>query len=676
MTRFMRTLLVVLCLVPFLAGIAQERHPYTFEDHISMKRLSGPALSPDGQWIAYSLRSYDLAANSGKSEIFLIPAGGGEPAFMATGSGPVWSPDGRSIAFSRGGQIWVISVSGGEARQITDLATGAGGPVWSPDSKSILFTSMVWPGLSVEENARKLKEVKEDPVVAFATEELMFRHWDTWRGDGRKQQLHLVDVESGTVTPLFKDFPYDVPPFPFGGSGDYTFSPDGKEIAFAAKASENPAWNTNLDIFVMEIGGTPVNITEENKAQDSGPVAYSPDGKFIAYGAMERPRFEADRIQIILHDRKTGEKRSVTEKLDASASEWVWTDDSSALYFTAGIKARRPILKTSVADGTVETVVTGHTMHGVSVHENTIYFNRQSMSKPVDIWKYELDGGSEMQLTAVNKELLDSIEMGRVEESYFKGANEEDVQMLTLYPPGFDESKKWPAIILIHGGPQGVFGDDFHYRWNAQLFAAPGYVVSCINFHGSTTFGQEFTDSISKNWGGLPYIDIMKGFDVLAAKPYIDAENIGGAGGSYGGYMVNWIATQTDTFAALITHAGVYNLESMYGATEELWFPEWELDGPFWENREFYEKWSPHRFAGNLGKYQTPVMVIHGQHDYRVIVTQGFEMFTALQRQGVESRLLYYPDETHFVVKPRNAQLWYREVHDWFKRHLGVGPSE
>jgi dipeptidyl aminopeptidase/acylaminoacyl peptidase len=246
--------------------------------------------------------------------------------------------------------------------------------------------------------------------------------------------------------------------------------------------------------------------------------------------------------------------------------------------------------------------------------------------------------------------------------------------MFILYPPGFDETKKWPALILIHGGPQGVWGDDFHYRWNAQLFAAPGYVAAAINFHGSTSYGQEFTNSISKNWGGLPYIDIMNGFDYLANLPYIDKTRIGAAGGSYGGYMVNWLATQTDKFAALVSHAGVFNLESMYGATEELWFPEWDLGGPYWENDEYYKKWSPHYYVDNFSKFKTPVMVVHGQHDYRVPVTQGFEMYTALQRQGVPSRLLYYPDETHFVLKPQNAQLWYREVHDWFKRWLGVGP--
>jgi dipeptidyl aminopeptidase/acylaminoacyl peptidase len=669
-------ILVSLILLAASSGLAQDQSPYTFEDHISMKRLSSPALSPDGKWVAYSQSQYSLEKNSGKTEIYLVSIDGGDAKFLATGSGPVWSPCSKFIAFNRSGQIWVINVTGGEARQITEMATGAGGPKWSPDGSKILFASMVWPGLSPEENAKRLEEFNNDPVKAFATESLLFRHWDTWRGDGRKSQLHIVDVKTGETTNLFKDFPFDVPPFPFGGSGDYTFSPDGSEIAFVAKASDNPAWNTNLDVFTMKLDGEPVNITEENKAQDSGPVVYSPDGKFLAYGAMERPTFEADRIQLTVHEFATGSKTSLTADLDASAGEWTWTGDGEHLYFTAGIKARRPILRTSLADGTVATVIEGHTMHGVAVHENTVVFSRQSMSAPVDLYKYDLDSGKETQLTEANKELLAGIEMAKVEERYFKGANDEDVQMMMLYPPGFDESKEWPLIILIHGGPQGVFGDDFHYRWNAQLFAAPGYVVSCINFHGSTSFGQEFTDSISKNWGGLPYTDIIKGLEVLTAEPYIDADRVGAAGGSYGGYMINWIATQTDKFAALVSHAGVYNLESMYGATEELWFPEWEFDGPFWENREYYDKWSPHRFAANLGKFKTPVLVVHGQHDYRVIVTQGFEMFTALQRQGVESRLLYYPDETHFVLKPKNAQLWYKEVHDWYKRFIGVGPAE
>lgn len=675
MRRALTGIILILILSAF--SFAQDTHPYTINDHLSMKRVSGLTLSPCGKMLAFNLTEYSLEDNNGSTSIYLVPAAGGEPKFFAKGSSPVWSPDGSQMAISRGGQIWLISMEGGEAKQLTSLATGAGGVKWSPDSKKILFNSMVWPGVSLKETEEKLEKMNKSPVKAFVTEELMFRHWDTWRSDGRKSHLFIMDVASGEIKDLTPDAKYDVPPFPFGGSGDYAFSPDGKEVAFIAKVEPREERHTNSDILLVPAAGGEIkNITAENKAQDSGPVVYSPDGKYIAYGAMERPVFEADRIQLMLYDRATGKKRSISENFDSSATGWTFTSDSNSLFFIAQEKGRKPVFKVSIKGNDVTAVVRGHSMDNVLVDKEMkrIYFTRQSFTHPVDIYAADIDGKNEVQITDVNKDLLAKIAMPTVEEKWYKGAMDDPVQMFMLYPHNFDPNKKWPVVVLIHGGPQGVFGDDFHYRWNGSLFCAPGYVVACINFHGSTGYGQKFTDAITRNWGGYPYIDIMKGMDELAKMPFVDVSKIGAAGGSYGGYMMNWIATQTDRFAALVSHAGVFNLESMYGATEESWFPEWEYGGPYWDAPEDYRKWSPHAHAKNLGKFKTPVFVIHGQHDYRVIVTQGFEMYTALQRQDVPSRLLYYPDETHFVVKPQNAELWYNEVHNWFKRWLGAGP--
>jgi dipeptidyl aminopeptidase/acylaminoacyl peptidase len=682
MRRKMMALFLVLSFTVIIN--AQEKHPFTFDDHISMKRLSSPLLSPCGEWIAFSVTSYDKEANSGTSDIYIVPTAGGDPIRLTTDpardSSPVWSPDGKTIAFvsGRGGsaQIWLISLDGGEARQLTDIKTGASGPKWSPDGKLILFTSMVLPGKCDKGTAKYLKEQEESKVTAQVADSLLYRHWNTWRTDGLKSHLFVVDVATGQHRDLMRDATYDCPPFPFGGERDYDFSPDGEEVCFTAKVEPNPAWHTNLDIFTIPVeGGEPTCITDEYDGQDNEPV-YSPDGRYIAYGSMARPRFEADQIDLIIYDRQTGDRKNLTADFDRDCAGYTWTPDGKGLYFTAEDQARAPIYYVST-DGNVRKVLEGHTNSSVSLTPDakTLVFARQSLSSPVEFFRAGADGSAVAQITFFNKPILEKIAWGEVRDEWFEGDNGEKVHILVVLPPGFDPSKKWPMLAQIHGGPQGVVEDGFHYRWNAQLFAAPGYVVAGINFHGSSGYGQTFKDAVSRNWGGSPYIDIMKGVDYMLGLGYVDENRMAAAGGSYGGYMANWINTQTGRFKAIISHAGVWNLESM-SATEELWFPEWEYGGEYWENREDYEKWSPHRFAANLGKFKTPTLVIHGQGDFRVPVNQAFEIFTALQRQGVPSRLIYYPDETHFVTRPKNAEFWYAQFHGWLKQWIGAGPTE
>jgi dipeptidyl aminopeptidase/acylaminoacyl peptidase len=676
--------ILILVLVTSAALTAADKHPYTVDDHLNMKRLSAPALSPDGSWIAFSVTTYDKASNKGSSDLYVVPAAGGDPIRLTThpasDSSPVWSPDGKTIAFisSRSGtpQIWLIGLCGGEARQLSNIATGVDGPKWSPDGKMIACSATILPGKCDKYTVKYLEERENSPVQAKIADHLLYRHWNTWRDDGTRNHLMIVDVATGEHRDLMRDADFDVPPFPFGGDRDYDFSPDSKEIAFTAKVAPNPAWNTNLDIFTIPVeGGEPKCITSDFKGQDSEP-AYSPDGRYIAYGAMARPGYEADEIELMLYDRTTGERKNLTADFDNDAADWVWAPDGKGLFFTAEVEARSPIFYVPI-NGGVHKVLEGHFNGGLSISADgkTLAFTRQSISSPVEIFKANADGSGVAQLTFCNKPLLDTIEMGDVVDTWFEGEFGDKVHILITLPPGFDKTKKWPMLVQIHGGPQGAVDDSFHYRWNAELFAAPGYVVASINFHGSSGYGQKFKEAVSRNWGGSPYKDIMKGVDHMISLGYIDENRMAAAGGSYGGYMSDWIATQTGRFKAIITHAGVWDLESM-SATEELWFPEWEYGGEYWENREDYEKWSPHRFAGNLGKFKTPVLVIHGMNDFRVPYTQALEFFTALQRQGVTSRLIIFPDETHFVVKPQNVELWYNEFQGWLKRFIGAGPTE
>ena len=649
----------------------------TFDDLISMGRLGSFEISPDGEMIAFTVTWFDKEDNSSNTDIYMVPVKGGDIYPFARSEGndysPCWSPDGKRMAFvsDRDGdsQIWTIPLNGGEAHRVTEIPTGVSDPVWSPDGKTIAFSSRVYPDCeNMECNREKLEKERGSKVSARLIDHLLFRHWNHWR-NGRWSHLFLVDLEGGEPVEINKGRT-DVPPISLGGEKDYCFSPDGKELCFAMNPDPVVAVSTNNDLFITDLSdGTTRPITAGNLSNDNDP-RYSPDGRYIAYRAQMRPGSEADRFRLMLYDRKNNLTRTLTEEFDYSVSHFVWAPDNRTIWFNAQDKGRYCICKVSTKGNDAKKVISGHydTNIRITPDGRELVTSRQTVRHPADLYRISVKNGKETMLTDINRDLLADIEMNPAEEFWFEGAEGRQVHGMIVKPPFFEEDKKYPLILLIHGGPQGAFGDDFHYRWNIQMFASPGYVVATINFTGSTGYGQAFTDAISGDWGGAPYTDIMEGMDyILDNYPYIDSENTGAAGASYGGYMVDWIEGHTDRFSCLVSHAGVYNLESMYGATEELWFPEWEFKGMPWTNPETYSLFSPHRF---VNEFKTPCLVVHGEGDYRVPYTQGLEFFTALQRKGVPSKLLFFPDEDHFVRKPQNAEVWWNTLHEWFDEHL------
>jgi len=652
--------------------------PIGFDDFIRVQRVTDAQLSPDGTRIAFVVTVMDKTANRGQSDVWIVPARGGEPRRLtsnpASDTTPRWSPDGRTIAFisTRSGrpQVWTIDPDGGEAVQLTRLVTGASGVVWSPTGRHLAFVSSVFPDLPDDAaNAKRLEEMESSKVKGRLYDRLLYRQWNTW-WDGSRSHVFVVPAAGGSpvdVTP--GDF--DTPPIDLGGSQDYVFSPDGAEIAFVRNTDSELrlGLGTNNDIFLVPSGGGEIKKLTTSKANDNSP-RYSPDGRSIAYLAMARPGFEADKRSVMLYDRKAGTTVNLTPDLDYSASDLFWAPGGAAIIFEAEERGRSAVFKVTVATRKIERVLNGHTVGSLSLSPDggTLYFLLQAIDKPNDVWSFNLKTKALTQITRINEALLAGLDMKPAEEFVYAGAAGDKVHGFLLKPPAFDPSKRYPLLMLIHGGPQGVFGDDFHYRWNAQMFAAGGYVTAMVNFHGSTGYGQAFTDSITGDWGGKPYEDIIKAVAHLRATyPFIDPDKLGAAGASYGGYMIDWIEGQTDIFDCLVSHDGVFDLRSEWGATDELWFPEWEYHGPPWTSPEQYTKWSPSMF---VSKFKTPMLIIHSANDYRVPLEQGLQLFTSLQRMGVPSKLLFFPDEDHFISKPQNAELWWKTIHEWLATYL------
>ncbi|MGD0127550.1 MAG: S9 family peptidase [Terriglobia bacterium] len=657
--------------------MANAKRPISFDDLMKVQRISDPQVSPDGRWVAYVRGAVDFEANKVVNHIWLISTEGGEPKQLTAGDGsdtrPRWSPDGGSIAFisTRGGksQVWTIAVSGGEARQLTSLSTEADGVTWARKVGALLFTSDVYPDCADDAcNKQRLEEAEKSKVKARVIDELLYRHWNEWR-DGKYTHLFTVSAKGGTPLDLTPGA-VDSPTWFLGAPDGYDISPDGSEACFSSNRSggSRVAWSTNNDLFLVSTkGGEARNITKDNPGSDASPQ-YSPDGRYIAYTSQARDGYESDLFRLRVYDRQTASIKDLTSGFDQWVTSFAWAPDSDTIYFTAEESARQPVFKTSVSHPKVEKVLAGMNDDvAVTPDGQSLVLTRASLTQPAEIYRAAVSGGAPTQLTHANDALLAELEMNPGELVMTKGALGAEIQSLLVKPPGFDSNAKYPAIVLVHGGPQSAWDDAWSYRWNAQMFASHGYVVIMTNFHGSTGYGQRFVEQISGDWGGACYQDIMMATDYLENLPYVDKQHIGAAGASFGGYMIDWIAGHTHRFKALVSHDGVYDSHSMYGETEEIWFDEWEHQGPPWTKRESYEKSSP---SNHVQDIQTPMLIVQGALDFRVPEGQAIQLFTSLQRRGIPSRFLYFPDEGHWVLKPQNSQLWYKTVLGWLDKYV------
>ncbi|MBL8859693.1 MAG: S9 family peptidase [Planctomycetes bacterium] len=646
---------------------------------LAMERISDPVVSPDAKQVLFTVRETDIEANKGRTDLWVTDLDGGnlrrltsDPANDSSGR---WSPDGKSVLFlstrSGSSQIWRLTLEGMVLEQLTKLPLDVEGFVPFPDGKRLALVLDVYTDLDrksvITETAARDEAAAKSLVKAKIYDSLPFRHWDTW-ADKKRTHIFAWTIGGGDPIDLMHGFEGDAPTKPFGGTEEIAVAPDGSTLVFVCqKATRDMMWTTNLDLFSVPTDGSsaPKCLTADNAAVDTSP-SFSPDGKTLAYLRMARPGYEADRLRVTLMDWNTRTSRVLTEAWDRSPRGITWSEDGKSLFATADNLGQTSLFAINVSDGAAKVLIHEGSFGNVSVAGDRLVYTFNTLKAPDEIYSCALDGSNVRAVTQKNKDKLAAVKLGDYEQFTFKGAKDETVYGYLVKPIDFDPAQRYPVAFLIHGGPQGSFGNHWHYRWHPEAYAGAGFAAIMIDFHASTGYGQAFVDAVNQDWGGAPYEDLMKGLDYALAKyPFLDGDRVAALGASYGGYMINWIAGNTDRFKVLVNHDGNLDERMAYFDTEELWFPEWEHGGTPWDNPAGYAKHNPIELVKN---WKTPMLVIHGALDYRVVDTQGMSTFTALQRKGIPSKFLYFPDENHWVLKPQNSILWHDTVIGWIKQ--------
>ncbi len=667
-------LIVSASLAPLANAQNPSPHPFSIHDMLAMERISDWRVAPDGQRIVFTLRTTDLEANKGRTDLWLVKSDGADlrrlTSHSAADNTPRWSPDGKSIYFlstrSDSPQVWRIPPDGGEAEQITKEPLDIGAYVLSPDGSRLAISMEVFLDTpSPADTKKRLDEIAARKNTGRVYDRLFFRHWDTWK-DGRRSHVFVIPVAGGPAVNVMKEMDADCPSKPFGGAEEITFTPDSKSVVFTARnVGSEEAWSTDLDLYVAPIDGSspPRCLTEPNQATDTQPL-FSPDGKTLAYLAMSRPGYEADPYRIMLKPWPDGPPKVAAPNWDRSPGDWTWSADGKSIYAAAENIGQTSVFALDFASGNARTIVEKGNCTSPRVAVDRIVYGMDTLHSPVELYSVKPDGSDVRTLTKVNADKLAAAQMGDAEQFSFEGWNKEKVYGYVVKPAQFDAAKKYPVAFLIHGGPQGSFGNHFHYRWNPQAYAGAGYAAVMVDFHGSTGYGQAFCDSIRGDWGGKVLVDLQTGLAAALEKyKWMDGDRTAALGASFGGYMINWIAGNwPDRFRCLVCHDGNLDERMAYFDTEELWFPEWDHGGTPWDHPDGYNKHNPIDFVKN---WKTPMLVIHGALDYRVVDTHGMSAFTALQRKGIPSKFLHFPDENHWVLKPANSILWHETVLGW-----------
>lgn len=672
----MRAYLIILFTIVLSTSAVSQKRAFTIADLYKIKSVENPQFSPDGKKIVFTVKEDFLEEGKSNTDIYLINVDGSQLRRLtsdpAADTKPTFSPDGKSILFTSqrtgGAQAWRMFLDGGEPVQLTDFSMEVDNLQWV--GQRIAFSTLVFPECGADNDCNKTNQsgLEGGPVQAHMTDRLLYRHWDFWK-DGKRAHTILFDLDRKTYLDLTPG-DYDWPAWSIDGGG-FAFSPDGSELCVTSNHDADEASTTNKDLWLIPTtGGTPRNITAANKAFDGDPV-YSPDGKYIAFRMQIVPGFEADRFRLALYNRTTGSISILTDAFDYWVNNFRWAPDAKSIFFTADVKGTVPLFRIDIKSRQITEVVNVRTIDAFALSPDgkSVALVRRSVGQPRELWRVDADGRNLKRLTFFNKEIEDAVDIRPAEELWIPSPTGRLIHTFVVKPTGFDPNKKYPLILNVHGGPQSQWTDGFRGDW--QVYPGAGYIVAFPNPHGSTGYGQAFTDAISKDWNGKVYQDLMAVTDSLANLPYVDRERMGAMGWSYGGYMMMWLQGNTDRFKAIACMMGVYNLTAMHGATEELWFPEWDLGGTPWTS-DLYQKLSPNNHVKN---FKTPCLVITGEQDYRVPYTQSLEFFTGLQKMGVPSRLIVFKNDGHWPSHVKSMPLYYNAHLDWFHRYLGGAPA-